>query len=100
MIKGEKKMNKTEYVKAIAMETGKSQKEVKEMLEAEQKIAYAEMAKEGEVKIFDGLTLAGVKKEASTARNPLTGETINVPEKVVPKAKFGTVAKRVVNSEE
>lgn len=93
-------MNKTEFIKAVATEVGKTQKEVKEMLEAAQKVAYAEMAEQGEVKIFDGLTLVGVHKDATVARNPLDGSTVNVPEKTVPKAKWGAVAKRIVNGEE
>ena len=93
-------MNRAEFIKAVAAEAGKTQKEIKEILEAEQKVAYEEMANEGEVKLFDGLTLVGQKKEAGTARNPQTGETIQVPEKTVPKAKWGIAAKRVVNGEE
>jgi nucleoid DNA-binding protein len=57
------------------------------------------MAKEEEVAVFDGLKLVGVRKEACVKRNPLTGENVNVPEKVAPKAKFGTAAKRAVNGE-
>ena len=93
-------MNRTEYVKAVAQETGKTQKEIKEILEVMQNVAYAEMANEGEVEIFKGLKLMGVHKDATTARNPLDGSTVNVPEKTVPKAKFGAVAKRIVNGEE
>ena len=90
-------MNKTEFVKAIATETGFTQKYVKAVLEVAQTVAYDAMAKEEEVKIFDGLTLVGVHKEATTARNPLDGTTVNVPEKTVPKAKWGKAAKDAVN---
>ena len=93
-------MNRTEYVKAVAEKANLTQKAVKEVLEVMQEVAYAEMAAEGKVAIFEGLTLEGVKKPAREARNPLTGQTIKVEEKVAPKAKFGTVAKRVVNGEE
>ena len=91
-------MNRAEYVKAVAEATTKTQKEIKEVLDAMQTVAYAEMAKCGEVKIFDGLTLAGVHKDATTARNPIDGSTVNVPAKNVPKAKFGTAAKTAVNA--
>ena len=93
-------INQNEFVKLVATETGFTQKDVKAVLDAEQKIAYAEMAKEEEIKIFNGLTLAGQKKESCVKRNPQTGAEIQVPEKVVPKAKFGVVAKRIVNGEE
>ena len=92
-------MNRSEYVKAVAEKANLTQKAVKEILEVMQDVAYTEMAAEGKVVIFDGLTLEGIKKPAREARNPLTGETVQVSEKVAPKAKFGAVAKRVVNRE-
>lgn len=93
-------MNKTEFVKAIATATGYTQKDVKAVLETAQTVAYKAMAKEEEVTIFDGLKLMGVHKDATTARNPMTGDIVEVPAKTVPKAKFGVAAKRAVNGEE
>lgn len=93
-------MNRTEFVKAVAAETGATQKSVKEMLEAIQKVAYAEMAKCEEVSVFDGLKLSGVHKDEHEGRNPQTGETVMIAAKVMPKARFGAVAKRIVNGEE
>ena len=93
-------INQNEYVKLIATATGFTQKDVKAVLDAAQTIAYAGMAKKEEVKIFNGLTLVGQEKEACVKRNPQTGAEIQVPAKVVPKAKFGAVAKRIVNGEE
>lgn len=91
-------MNKAELIKAISTEMGKTQKEIKEVLEATQKVVYEEMANEGEVKLFDGLTLVGVHKDATVARNPMDGSSVNVPEKTVPKAKWGKAAKDAVNA--
>ena len=91
-------MNKTEYVKAIATKTGYTQKDVKAVIEAAQEVAYDAMSTEDEVKVFDGLTLVGVRKPACVKRNPLTGVDVNVPEKVVPKAKWGKAAKDTVNT--
>ena len=91
-------MNKAELIKAISAEMGKTQKEIKEVLEATQKVVYEEMANEGEVKLFDGLTLVGVHKDATVARNPMDGSSVNVPEKTVPKAKWGKAAKDAVNA--
>lgn len=91
-------MNRAEYVKAIANATGYNQKDIKAVLEAAQDIAYGVMSKEEEVKIFDGLTLVGIKKPACVKRNPLTGQDVNVPEKIAPKAKWGKAAKDAVNA--
>lgn len=92
-------MNRTEFVKAVATATGYTQKDVKAVLDAAQTVTYEAMEKEEEVKVFDGLTLVGVRKPACVKRNPLTGENVNVPEKVAPKAKFGKAAKDAVNGE-
>ena len=90
--------NKTEFIKEVATATGFTQKDVKAVLEAAQTVAYAEMAKEEEVKVFDGLTLVGVGKPACVKRNPKTGEDVQVPAKVAPKAKFGKFAKDSINA--
>jgi len=91
-------MNKVEFVKAVAEKAEMTQKAVKEVIDVMQEVAYAEMAKCEEVKIFDGLTLSGVHKEAREARNPIDGSTVEVPAKNVPKAKFGKAAKDAVNA--
>ena len=54
--------------------------------------------RENEVKVFDGLTLVGVKKAACVKRNPLTGADVQVPEKIAPKAKFGKALKDAINA--
>lgn len=83
-------MTRTEYVKAVAEKAGMTQKATKEFLEVAQEVAYAEMKKGEEVKIFDSVTLVGKEVPEREARNPQTGETIVVPKHLAPKAKFGT----------
>ena len=91
-------MTRSEFVKAVAEELGYTQKSIKEVLEVMQKVAYEGMARQEEVKIFDGVTLLGVHKEARTARNPITGETVEVEAKTAPKAKFGKTCKDALNA--
>ena len=91
-------INQNEYVKLIATATGYTQKDVKAVLDAAQTVAYDAMAKKEDVKIFNGLTLVGQEKEACVKRNPKTGEDVQVPAKVAPKAKFGKFAKDSVNA--
>ena len=91
-------MNRTEFVKAVATATGYTQKDVKAVLEAAQEVAYGAMAKEEEVTVFEGLKLIGVHKDATTARNPMDGSTVDVPAKTVPKAKWSKAAKDAVNA--
>lgn len=52
---------------------------------------------EGVVDITGFAKLEKVYKEATTARNPQTGESIAVPSKYIPKAKFSSTFKREVN---
>lgn len=86
-------MNRQEFIKAVAEKANKTQKETKEILEVMQEVVFDTMKEEDEVKIFDGVTLLGVHKDATTARNPKDGSEVAVPEKTVPKAKFGKTVK-------
>ena len=87
-------MTRSEFVKAVAEKAGMTQKATKEVLDVMQEVAYAEMAKGEEVKVFDSVTLVGKMVPQRVARNPQTSEEIVVPEHLAPKAKFGTVLKR------
>ena len=88
-------MTKTELVKAIAVKTGFTQKDVKEVLEATQAVVFATI-KEDEVKLMDGVTLSAKLVPQRTARNPQTGAEIVVPEHLAPKCKFGNAIKAVL----
>ena len=90
-------MTKTELVKVIAGKTGFTQKDVKTVMEAIQEVVFTTL-KDDEVKLIDGITLSSVYKEASTARNPQTGEPIEVAARYAPKCKFGKAIKDAINS--
>ena len=47
---------------------------------------------------MDGVTLSTVHKEARTARNPRTGETVMVDAKNAVRCKFGKPIKEAVNA--
>lgn len=91
-------MTKNETIKTISEAINETQKRTKEILEAIQSVTYAAMARQEEVKLFEGLTLVGIHKDACIKRNPLTGLDVAVPEKITPKAKFGKAAKDALNS--
>ena len=82
-------MNRTEFIKEVAGKAEMTQKAVKEILEVMQEVAYAEMAKGEEIKVFDSVTLVGREVPERTCRNPQDGSTIVVPKHLAPKAKFG-----------
>lgn len=91
-------MTKAEFIKAVAEAAELTQKETKRVLEKMQDVAFAAMKEEDEVKLFDGVTLLGVMKEARMARNPMTGEEVEVPAKMAPKCKFGKACKDAINA--
>ena len=90
-------MNKTELIKTVAEKAGYTQKDVKTVMETLQEVVY-DTIKTEEVKLMDGVTLSAVFKEATTARNPMNGSTVQVPAKYVPKCKFGKGIKDAVNA--
>lgn len=90
-------MKRTEFIKEFAEKSSLTQKDTREVLKALQDVVYTHMKDEDGVPLFEGLKLSAVHKDAKTARNPRTGESINVPAKWTPKARFGKAAKDAVN---
>ncbi len=87
-------MKKADYITALANETGFTKKAIEEFLRAQSAVVAANLATD-EVPLIDGLKLTFAKKNARVCRNPQTGESIEVPAKVVPKAKFGKTIKDI-----
>ena len=89
-------MNRQGLVRALAEKLNENQKDfsytmkdASYILESLQNVVFDTLKDEEEVKLFDGLVLAVVEKNARMARNPMTGELIEVPAKKAVKAKFG-----------
>lgn len=88
-------MKKAEFIKKVAEHGDFTQKDVKAILKAAGEVAYT-AAIEDDVPIFSGLTLYTKVTPARIGRNPMTGESIEISEKRVPKAKFGKAFKEAV----
>lgn len=86
-------MTKTEFIKAVAEKAEITQKDSKAILAATQEVLFDTIKKGDEVHPFDGVTFVPFYREARVARNPSTGETINVPGKYSVKAKLGKAIK-------
>lgn len=96
-------MTTNELVKAVAGLTGKTQKEIKEVIGGIEDVVKGQLgvANENctsEVKLLNGLTLISEYVAPRQARNPQTGETFMAPGKNRVKAKFGTVMKNAANA--
>ena len=91
-------MNKVELINEVAQSTGFTKKDIKQVLESVQNVTYNALSNGDIVKLIDGVTLSVVRKEARTASNPRTGETIMVDAKNAVKCKFGKTIKDAVNA--
>ena len=91
-------MTKKDYIAAVAEEANISKKDAREILAAAQTVAYKYMNEDVEgVRVFDGLILTKVKRDARVGRNPQTGESISIPARYAPKVRFGKTIKDAVN---
>ena len=87
-------MKKNDFVKAVAQKADITQKDTRTVLEALEDVVYETLGRGEEVFIMNGLSLKTEIRAPRTARNPITGEMIQVPEKRVPKAKIGAKLKK------
>ena len=71
--------NKSELVRAIAERTGKTQKDVFDVLDAFMAITKEEVAKDATVRLLGFGTFRKAHRDAHPGRNPRTGEAITVP---------------------
>lgn len=89
-------MTKIDLVKELANISGETQKTVKSVVAALETVVENVCKAEDEIKIA-GVAISGVHKEARQARNPKTGETVNVPEKTNVKVRVLPSLKKTVN---
>ena len=87
-------LNKKALIEIIAEEKGYTKKEAGEIVEAVLDIIKTGIKEDGEVDFYGFCKFQKVHKDATTARSPQTGETVNVPAKDVPKCKFSSAFKK------
>ena len=91
-------MNKTELKNAVAEDTGITKKEAGIMLNSVIECIKDGLAGDGKVPLVGFGTFSLAARKARTARNPKTGEAVDVPAKTVPKFKPSAILKaQVVN---
>ena len=91
-----KGMTKSETLNALAEKTGKTRKEVGEMLDAIANLAYAEAKSAGEFTIPGLGKLLKKHRDARMGRNPATGESIKIAAKTVVKFRVAKAAKDAI----
>jgi nucleoid DNA-binding protein len=89
-------MNRTQFIEALAEEAGCDKKQAKTFMEAFTSIVERSMKNKDEVPL-PGLGKFRVsQRKARTGRNPITGETIQIPAKTVVKFSIAKSLKEAV----
>lgn len=81
-------MNKTQFVKALAQESGYQAKDVKEIVDALRPTIAKALAAGEDVQVGDIGKFKPVHRPAGKARNPATGDMIDVAAKNVVKFRI------------
>ena len=90
-------MSKTDLVNYVAEQTGLTKADAARALEAVIGGVTEGLKNEGKVTITGFATFAAKKKEASTGRNPRTGEAVQIPARVAVTVKVGSKLKEALN---
>lgn len=90
-------MHKKELVEAVAQRTGKSQKDVKETLEAVISTINETMKKGEKVTLIGFGTFSSNERPERMGRNPQTGKPMKIKKKKVVKFKAGAELSKSVN---
>lgn len=92
-------MNKAELVDYLAKAADVTKREAKQMVETTINGIVEGLAADGKVTLAGFGSFVLVDREARTARNPKTGEAVDVPAKVVPKFKPSAALKEYFNED-
>tara|TARA_B100000029_G_C17073140_1_gene777622 strand:- start:142 stop:414 length:273 start_codon:yes stop_codon:yes gene_type:complete len=90
-------VNKNELVATVANSTGLSKSQSAEAIEAVIDTITAQLRSGSDVRLVGFGTFSISRRQATTGRNPRTGETINIAASNVPKFKAGKALKDGVN---
>ena len=89
-------MNKKEFITALAQELGTTKVDSERFLDAFQEIVMTTVADGGVVKLTGFGSWESTERAAREGRNPMTGESLQIAGKVVPRFKFGKIFKNRV----
>ena len=89
-------MNKTELIEAVAAKADQPKSTVAKILEELENVVVSSVTKGEKVAITGFVSFERVNRAARTARNPQTGETIQVKASTAPKVSAGATFKKAV----
>jgi DNA-binding protein HU-beta len=89
-------VNKAELVDAIVAESGAAKNTVAEVLKAFEDVVVKNVSGGEKIVLSGFLSFERVERKARTARNPQTGEAIQVKASRAPKVSIGSTFKKAV----
>ena len=91
-------MNKNELISAVADKCGMNKAQAGEAVEAVLGSVTEALSAGSEVRLLGFGNFSVAHRKATTARNPRTGEAVDVPASKSPKFKAGKALKDAVNN--
>ncbi len=91
-------MNKNELAAAVAEKTGLGKGEASNAVDAVLAVITDTLKSGGDVRLLGFGNFVSQQRAASTGRNPLSGQPVEIPAKRVPKFTAGKALKDAVNS--
>ena len=80
-------MTQVDFIRLMSTKTGHTNKTIKEVLDGLGDALFEVVTQEDQVVLGHAVKVSGVRKAPRNARNPITGETVPVPERVAPAVK-------------
>ncbi|MEO0545188.1 MAG: HU family DNA-binding protein [Pseudomonadota bacterium] len=91
-------MNKNELAAAVAEKTGMSKGDSSTAVDAVFDVIASTLKDGGDVRLLGFGNFVVQQRAATTGRNPMTGQPVDIPAKRVPKFSAGKGLKDAVNS--
>jgi DNA-binding protein HU-beta len=93
-------VNKYEFVTALSFKLGCTKKEADKYLKAFEEVIMEELKNGGKIQLIGFGSFEVIERPAREGRNPLTGDTLNIPAVKVARFKPGKALKDSINFKE
>lgn len=90
-------VNKQDFIAKVAEKSGFTKVDTKTFMNAMEEVIFDCVRAQEDLKMTNGLTITVKDVAARTGRNPMTGETIQIPAKKKVAVKIGKALKEAAN---
>lgn len=91
-------VSRKEFLRELSRRSGYSQIDLRRMIEVYGEVITEYVKDCKKVKLFDGLSVEGVKRKARNGHNPVTHEDMIVPEHISARVCMSETFKEKINS--